>query len=58
MIESGSSVLEACVAVGFSSPSAFSRLFRKRFGIVPSAVRRRFARMGKNFSSPTLMLNA
>lgn len=47
-IEKGSSVLEACVAVGFSSPSAFSRLFRARFGQAPSTLRRKFARSGKN----------
>lgn len=47
MIERGSSVLEACVAVGFSSPSAFSRLFRARLGQSPSEVRRKFARSGK-----------
>jgi transcriptional regulator GlxA family with amidase domain len=47
MIESGSSALEACVAVGFSSPSAFSRLFRAQFGRLPSEVRRKFARSGK-----------
>ncbi len=47
MIASGTSVLEACVAVGFSSPSAFSRLFRKRLGYTPFAVRREFARSGK-----------
>ncbi len=48
MIERGSSVLDACVAVGFSSPSAFSRLFRARLGQSPSQVspkvRRKFAR--------------
>lgn len=47
MIERGSSVLEACVAVGFSSPSAFSRLFRARLGQSPSKVRGKFARSGK-----------
>ncbi len=47
MIERGSSVLEACVAVGFSSPSAFSRLFRARLGQAPSEVQRKFARSGK-----------
>jgi AraC-like DNA-binding protein len=47
MIESGSSVLESCLAVGFASPSAFSRLFRARLGQSPSEVRRKFARSGK-----------
>ena len=47
MMEKGASVLESCVAVGFSSPSAFSRLFRARIGIAPSQIRRKFARSGK-----------
>lgn len=51
MIERGSSVLDACVASGFSSPSAFSRLFRARFGQVPSAGRGRFARSGQTENS-------
>jgi AraC-like DNA-binding protein len=46
-IESGSSVLEACLDAGFSSPSAFTRLFRSHYGEAPSAVRRKFARSGK-----------
>jgi AraC-like DNA-binding protein len=47
MIENGSSVLDACVAVGFSSPSAFSRLFRARLGQSPSEIRPQLARSGK-----------
>jgi AraC-like DNA-binding protein len=47
LIESGSRVLEACLEVGFSSPSSFSRLFRSRYGLPPSAIRRKFARSGK-----------
>ena len=47
MIAVGTPVLEACVEVGFSSPSAFSRLFKSHFGEIPSAVRRKFARSGK-----------
>ena len=39
MIASGTSVLDASVGVGFSSASAFSRLFRERLGYPPSAVR-------------------
>lgn len=58
MIESGSSVLEACLAVGFSSPSAFTRLFRKRLGYAPSSIRRRFARMGKNISIDSCIVDA
>lgn len=46
LVEGGSPVLEACVEVGFLSPSAFSRLFRARFGEAPSEVRRKFARSG------------
>ena len=50
MIASGTRVLDACLEVGFSSPSAFSRLFRSHFGETPSAVRPKFARSGKNVS--------
>ncbi len=45
-IEAGSSVLAASLEAGFSNPSAFSRLFRSRFGELPGAVRRKFARSG------------
>lgn len=48
LLDSGSTVLEACLATGFSSPSAFSRLFRSTYGEVPSGIRRKFARSGKN----------
>jgi AraC-like DNA-binding protein len=48
LLESGASALDACLDVGFSSPSAFSRLFRAQFGEPPSAIRRKFARLGKN----------
>lgn len=48
MMAGGATVLEACVTVGFSSASAFSRLFRARYGVAPSAVRTKFARLGKN----------
>lgn len=34
------SVLEACVEVGFSSASSFSRLFKKRFGMSPGQLLR------------------
>jgi len=47
MLESGVPVLDTCLEVGFSSPSAFSRLFRSRYREAPSAVRRKFARSGK-----------
>lgn len=51
LLESGVSALDACLAVGFSSPSAFSRLFRSQFGQPPSAIRRKSARSGKNQGS-------
>jgi AraC-like DNA-binding protein len=43
LIESGVKVLDAAVEVGFESPSAFSRLFRRYFHAAPS----QFARSGK-----------
>lgn len=47
LIAGGTTVLEACVEVGFTSPSAFSRLFRAHFGVSPSTVRgRKSARSG------------
>lgn len=46
-LETGVSVVEACLEAGFSSPSAFSRLFRSQFGEPPSAIRRKFARSGR-----------
>ncbi len=48
MLETGSPVLDACLSVGFSSPSAFSRLFQSCYGELPSMVRRKLARSGKN----------
>jgi AraC family transcriptional regulator len=56
MIVAGRRVLDACVEVGFSSPSAFCRLFRARFGEAPSAVRRKFARSGKKARSASATL--
>lgn len=40
LICDGNGVLEAGVAVGFSSASSFSRLFRERFGVPPSKFRK------------------
>jgi AraC-like DNA-binding protein len=41
LMETGLPVLHACLDVGFSSPSAFSRLFRSNYGKPPSAIRRK-----------------
>ena len=41
LIKKGRTVTEACMEVGFSSPSSFSRLFREHHGVSPSSVRRR-----------------
>jgi len=40
LIQSGHPVTEACVDVGFTSTSSFSRLFRAKYGTPPSRVRR------------------
>jgi AraC-like DNA-binding protein len=48
LIETGSSVIDASLDVGLSSPSALSRLFRSHYGEPPSSVRRKLARSGKN----------
>ena len=58
MLEAGSSALDACLDAGFSSPSAFSRLFRSRYGQAPSAIRRKFARSGKNAGADARILPA
>ena len=49
MMQAGSSVLDACLEVGFSSPSTFARLFRSHYGELPSSVRRKLARSDQNF---------
>ena len=36
---SGLSILEICLSVGFENPSAFARLFRRRFGLSPRQMR-------------------
>ncbi len=41
LLSRGSSVTEACMAVGFSSVGSFSELFARRVGTTPSAYRRR-----------------
>jgi len=46
-LEAGATVLEASLEAGFSSPSAFSRLFRSQHGEPPSAIRRKFARLSR-----------
>lgn len=40
LLEAGRSVLESCVETGFSSAASFSRLFRSRYGVHPSVVRK------------------
>ena len=39
LLKRGNSVTDACMAVGFSSVSSFSRLFRKHYGVAPSSAR-------------------
>jgi AraC family transcriptional regulator len=39
LLRAGVPVIQACVAVGFTSTSSFSRLFRAHYGVAPSAVR-------------------
>jgi AraC-like DNA-binding protein len=46
LVQTGASVLSASVAVGFSNPSAFTRLFRLHYGELPSAVKGKLARSG------------
>ena len=40
LLQAGSSVMEACTEVGFSSAPSFSRLFREVYGVPPSQVRK------------------
>ena len=40
LLRRGTSVLETCLDCGFQSPTSFSRLFRARFGILPSQIRK------------------
>ena len=40
LLRRGDSVTDACLAVGFSSVSSFSRLFRKHYGVAPSVAGR------------------
>jgi len=39
LLSRGTPVLETCLECGFQSPTTFSRLFRARFGMLPSRVR-------------------
>jgi AraC-like DNA-binding protein len=39
LLRQGMAVLETCLECGFQSPTSFSRLFRARFGMLPSRVR-------------------
>jgi len=58
LLASGWRVLDACLEVGFSSPSAFSRLYRSVYKEAPSRVRRKFARTGKNLSDASGTIRA
>lgn len=55
-IETGSTVLDACLEAGFASLSAFSRAFRSQYGEPPSMARRKFARSGKKTSQVSVTL--
>jgi AraC-like DNA-binding protein len=44
-------VTEVCFDVGFSSLGSFSRLFRARCGIAPSAYRRRFVQVPETWGA-------
>ncbi len=58
LIEAGAKVLDACMEVGFISPTAFSRLFRAKFGVPPSAYqKRKFARSGKKAADESGILD-
>ena len=50
MLKANSTVLEACLATGFQSPSAFTRLFRSHFGQAPSAFRCKIRKIGQEFA--------
>lgn len=41
LLETGTSVTEACFSVGFDSLGSFTTLFKRRAGLTPSAYRRR-----------------
>ena len=56
-LESGAHVLEACLAAGFESPSAFTRLFRANYASPPSAFRCKFARTGRNSEAAPSILD-
>ncbi len=44
LLAQGTAVIRACVDVGFSSPSSFSALFRRRVGQTPARYRARAMR--------------
>lgn len=53
LLETGTSVTEACFSVGFDSPGSFTRLFKRRAGLTPSEYRRRkFGRKQRMIESP------
>ena len=52
LLSAGHTVTDACIEVGFTSTSAFSRLFRSRFGRAPSEIRKKSKEL-PNLESPT-----
>ncbi|HUC82908.1 MAG TPA: AraC family transcriptional regulator [Flavisolibacter sp.] len=40
-LANGSSITEACFAVGFESPCSFSTLFKSKFGLTPTAYQKK-----------------
>lgn len=57
-LENGHSVTEVCFGSGFASLGSFSTLFRRRFGVPPSAVQMNSARSKKRRESPERTLSA
>ncbi len=49
MVRQGMTAEAACYAVGYSSPSQFSREFRRLFGLTPAAETKR---LRENFALP------
>lgn len=50
----GERVLDVCLALGYASPAAFCRLFKRRFGLTPGGLRRGQPRSGSDQVRPTV----